>query len=260
MSSCLKIGNRLFNSDRLLSCLVQYKLLDTLVGQVVLDEALKDITLTKEEIFSSLVGVMDTEAPEDFENFLSQWCLHRQVSLEYFKAVVLRELHIEKFKQDRFANQLESEFLQMKPELDQVDYSRIQLNNLALAQELYFQLRDDGADFGQLAKQHSISRDRETGGLLGPVTLASLPDEIRDLFRNPELGVIYGPVPVGNEFWIVRLEQYYTARLTATTRTILIDRLFNRWLQNQTRAVMDIPGTIAVQSTPAEPVPAALSN
>jgi parvulin-like peptidyl-prolyl isomerase len=132
--------------------------------------------------------------------------------------------------------------------MDQVEYSLIQLTNLSLAQELYFQLRDDGADFAQLAQQYSIGRERLTGGWVGPVPLATLSSEVATLFRSEQIGTVYGPIPVADSFWVVRLERFTAARLTEATRADVINRLYNQWLQTQIRAMTQTPGTIAVQT------------
>ncbi|NJP09709.1 MAG: peptidylprolyl isomerase [Leptolyngbyaceae cyanobacterium RU_5_1] len=251
MSSCLKIGDRLLDGDQIISGLVRYKLFETLVGQVLLDEVIKEVSLSKQELFQTLIGPSDTPIPDDFENFINQWCQHKGVTLDYFKAVILRELRVQKFKQLQFANHVESEFLRIKSELDQVEYSLIQLTDLPLAQELYFQLRDDGVDFAQLAQQYSLGAERETAGWVGPVSLSTLPVEVAALFRGGQVGAVYGPIPVADIFWVVRLEQFTAARLTKETRTNLINRMHAQWLQTQVKKVSEIPGTIAVQPDPA---------
>lgn len=247
MSSHLKIGHRLFNGDQIISALVQYKLLESLVGQVVLDEVIKKVPLSKQELFRCLAGISDAPIPDDFGSFLTQWCQHKGITLEYFRTVMLRELQLQKFKQLQFSNQVESEFLRIKSELDQVEYSRIQLTDFSLAQEVYFQLRDDGVEFAHLAQQYSLGSERETAGWVGPVSLAMLPIEVAALFRSEQTGVIYGPIPVNEGFWVVRLERYTAARLTETTRTHLINRMYTQWLQAQVRKVLNTPGAIAVQ-------------
>lgn len=253
MSSCLKIGHRRLNGDQLISALVRYKLLEGLVGQVLLDEVLQEVPLSKQELFYTLIGEPNTPIPDDFESFLTQWCKHKGVTPEYFHAVVLRELQLQKFKQLQFSDQVESEFLRLKSELDQVEYSLIQLADLSLAQEIYFQLRDDGADFARLAQRFSLGSERQTGGWVGPLPLSTLPIEIATLFRNKQVGVVYGPVPVADGFWIVRLEQYTTARLTEATRANLVNRLYTQWLQTQVKTMIDTPGVIAVQPVAANP-------
>ncbi|PSB28379.1 peptidylprolyl isomerase [Stenomitos frigidus] len=248
MSNCLKIGDYLLNGDQIISALVRYKLLEPMVGQILLDEVIKEVPLSKQELFYTLFGATEAPIPEDFEGFIKQWCQIKGVTLDYFSSVVLRELQVQKFKQLRFASQIESEFLRIKSELDQVEYSVIQLTHLPRAQELYFQLRDDGADFMELAQQYSLGSERLTGGRVGPVPLSTLPIEVGALFRNEQVGTVYGPIPVADGFWVVRLEQFTAARLNEATRADLMNRLYEEWLQTQTKAMTEVPGTIAVLS------------
>ncbi len=248
MSNCLKIGHRRLNGDQIISALFQYKLFETLVGQVLLDEILKEVPLTKQELFQILVKDANVPVPEDLEGFVSQWCQQQGITLEYLQTVILRPYRVEKFKQIQFADRVESEFLRIKSELDQVEFSLIRLTDLALAQELYFQLRDDGADFAQLAHQYSIGNEQQTSGRIGPVPLASLPPEIATLFQNDRQAEgIYGPVPIEDKFWIVKLEQFISARLNQTTRMNLINRMYSEWLQTQVKKIIGTPGMIAVQ-------------
>lgn len=253
MSTCLKIGNRLLTGDQIISALVRYKLLEPLVGQVLLDEVIEEVPLSKQELFYALVGATDTPIPDDFDGFLTQWCQYKGVTPDYFNAVVLRELRVKKFKQLYFAEKVESEFLRTKSDFDQVEFSLIQLTDLSLAQELYFQLRDDNADFAQLAQHYSLGNERLSGGLVGPMPMSNLPFEVATLFRSGQPGAVYGPVPIADCFWIVRLERLINARLTETTRTDIMNRLYDRWLQSQVKGLIATPGTIAVQALEQSP-------
>ncbi|PSB16397.1 hypothetical protein C7B61_13495 [filamentous cyanobacterium CCP1] len=248
MNTCLKIGNRLLDGDQIVSALIKYKLLEPLVGQILLDEMLRNVSLSKQELFQSLVGTANVPLPDDFNQFLMQWCQHKGITPTYFENVLLRDLCIEKFKQIRFASQVESEFLRKKSDFDKIEFSLIQLTDLAFAQELFFQLRDDDADFSHLAQQFSLGGERQTGGWIGPVSLSTLPVEVATLLRNGQPGVIYGPIPVADRFWLVRLERLMAARLTSETRANLIDRLYTQWLQTQIKAFIASPESIAVQS------------
>lgn len=247
MSSCLKIGSRLLNSDQIIAALVQYKLLEPLVGQLLLDEVFKEVPLLKQEVFHTLTGGSDAPIPENFENFLTQWCQQKEITIEYFQTVIMREWQLQKFKQLQFAAQVESEFFRMKSDLDQVEYSLIQVEDQSLAQEIYFQLRDDGVEFAQLAREHSLGNEQKSEGWVGPVPLSTLPIDIATRFRHQQTGIAYSPVQVNHRFWIVRLERFIAARLTDATRAQVIDRLYNQWLQTQIQKVINTPGAIAVK-------------
>lgn len=247
MNTCLKIGEHSLDGDQLISALVRYGILETLVGQVLLDEALQQVPLSERELFEALVGTTNAPLPEDFDHFVTQWCHHKGLSPDYLNVVLLRELRVEKFKQQYFAHQVEAEFLHTKSEFDQVEYSLIQLADLPLAQEFYFQIRDDEADFGELA-YYSLGRERHMRGWVGPVSMSALPDDIATLFRSSPVGTVHEPIAVADRFWIVRLEQFTEARLTEEMRITILNRLYGRWLQTKVRSLLSTPGSITVQS------------
>jgi hypothetical protein len=246
MSSSLRIGDRLFNSEQIISALVQYKLLDPLVGQVILDKVIQPIGLSVEEIFYSLNGSADSPIPENFNEFLTQWCQKQEVTLSYLENVLLRDLRIEKFKQVQFASQVEAEFLRVKSEFDQVEYSLMELSDLALATELYFQLRDDAADFAQMAQRYALGDERYTGGWSGLVPFSALPVEVATLFRQVEVGTICEPITIADRVYLVRLERLIPARLTEATKAQLINRMHKQWLQSQVKALIATPNAIEV--------------
>jgi hypothetical protein len=239
--SALKIGDRQLNSDQIVSALVQYKLLEPLVGQVLLDQVIEQVPLSEQELVSALGGDTQSEIP-DLQEFVKQWCQRMEITPVYFKGVILRELRVQKFKQIHFAGQIEAEFLRLKPEFDQVEFSLVQLTDFSLAQELYFHLRDDGADFAAIARQYSQGR----GGRVGPVALSELPPDVVNLFRGGQTAVC-APIKVGECFWIVRLEKMIAARLTEAVRASLMARLYDRWLSSQVNTLMAQPGAIQMQ-------------
>jgi parvulin-like peptidyl-prolyl isomerase len=249
VSTCLKIGHRLLNGDQIISALVQHQILETLVGQVLLDDVIQQISLSHQDLFYALVGSTAIPIPEDFEQFLAQWCDRQNMTPAYFNEVMVRKLRVEKFKHLYFAAQVESEFLRIKSDFDQVEYSLIQTADLALAQELYFQLRDDQADFAQLAQRYSLGSECQTGGWVGPIPLSTLPVEVTKLFGNKQIGTVYAPVAIGDRYWVVRLEGLMVARLTEAIRANLIERLYARWLQSQVQALIATPGAIVYGKT-----------
>jgi len=250
MTNCLKIGDRLFSGDQIISALIQYKLLDTLIGHLLLDEAIQTIPLSQEEVWQWLSGSSQTTIPDDFETYLAQWCDSQGITMLYFKAVVLREWRVEKFKYHHFAQQLESEFLRHRAQFDQVEYSVIQLENATLAQEIYYQLRDDGREFIDLV-HYSLGVEWETGGRVGPVPLATLPIALQEICQPGQIGVVQKPLTIGDRYWVVRIEQLTSARLTEATKQDLTNRLFNQWLQTTVNTLTATPGAIAVQPEPS---------
>jgi parvulin-like peptidyl-prolyl isomerase len=78
---------------------------------------------------------------------------------------------------------------------EQVTISHIQVLDEATAQSLKFQL-DGGADFADLAKEHSISPNGENGGELGVVSAGGFyaSKVFRDTALSLEVGEVSNPV------------------------------------------------------------------
>jgi PPIC-type PPIASE domain len=239
MSTCLKIGSLELTGTQVVSALIRYQLLESFVEQIFLDSVLQPITLSKEEVFRALTGGSDAEMPPNFQAFVTAWLKQRNLSQQYLNEVIYRQLRIEKLKRLRFDRYLQSEFLRRKQEFDQVEFSLIQISESALAQELFFQIRDDQAEFGTLAQKYSHGLERQTEGWVGPIKLAKLPPAIAQVLMQGESGGIYGPFEVGTHFWIVRLERLYSARLTESLRTELRDQLFAKWVKMSAQTLLE---------------------
>lgn len=244
---CLRIGSRLLCSEQIISALVEYKLLEPLIEQIILDHRLSQVTLSEQDITSQLGEEIHEPISEEY---LQRWCKQHQITWDYFNLVMLRDLRIEKFKQVYFQRQVESEFIQLRAELDQISYSCLQVNDSFLAQELYFQLHDDGVDFAQLARRYSLGAERQTGGRVERAALSSLPPEVAHILLNGKIAEVYGPIAVADLFWIVRPEYRLIASLTEDTRTLLTERGYHRWLQTQVQTLMAQPDAIVLEFAP----------
>jgi hypothetical protein len=259
-NSCLRIGQRLLCDDQIVESLVEYNLFEPLIGQVILDQSLADVPLSNQEIYSALVegdklagdqSAGDKTEAASLDDFLMQWCQQHQVTWDYLHRVVLRELRLEKFKHLWFEPKIISEFLRIKPNLDQVVYSRIQVEDFFLAQELYFQIQEDGADFFELAREYSVEAEQHDESWTEPVALASLPTEISALFQDGQERKVHQPVLVNGLFWVVRLERLYPSRLTKAMRSILLEQLYRKWLQSKIEELIAQPGAVALQPQPS---------
>jgi parvulin-like peptidyl-prolyl isomerase len=143
-----------------------------------------------------------------------------------------------------------SRFIHIRSELDQIEYSCLQVNDFFLAQELYFQLHDDGVDFASLARRYSLGEEQQTGGRAERAALTTLPPEVSHILANGRIGEVYGPIAVANLFWIVRPEYRMVASLTEATRAMLTERVYRRWLQTQVQTLMAQPNAILLELSP----------
>jgi parvulin-like peptidyl-prolyl isomerase len=140
---------------------------------------------------------------------------------------------LQQFKEQQWGNQLERYFLQRKRHLDQVVYSMIRTCELGLTQELYFRAKEQEASFADLAKTYSQGAEALTNGIVGPVAIASLPPQIAQKLAGLQPGKISSPIKFQNQWVIFKLEHWLPAQLNNKTKQLLLNELFEAWLQEQ---------------------------
>lgn len=140
---------------------------------------------------------------------------------------------LQQFKEQQWGNQLERYFLQRKRHLDQVVYSMIRTSELGLTQELYFRAKEQEASFADLAKTYSQGSEALTNGIVGPVAIASLPPQIAQKLAGLQPGKISSPIKFQNQWVIFKLEHWLPAQLNNKTKQLLLNELFEAWLQEQ---------------------------
>lgn len=257
MTICLKFGNLKLTGEQVVAALVRYQLLESLLEQILLDSILTSISIDEDEIFEHLTGRSSSLKPNDFEAFLKDWASQeRRSQADLTKAI--RQLRIQKLKQTHFDREIDAEFLKRKPEFDQVVLSLIRTSNQQLAEELLFQLRDDQISFGSLAAQYSEGAERHTQGWLGLVRLSNLPPPVIQLVYQGKVGQVYGPVFLNDQAWIIRIEQFFEARLTEWVRADLRNQQLSRWLRSTLQSKLSEPGQLQIVSSPSEEVAEAI--
>lgn len=241
MSVCLKFGKLELDGYQLRDALMHYELLATLLEKLFLNyEVLPSISVTSSEVFGRLTDSDGSQCPEDaaeFEQFLIEQAELRETSKDNLLTQVLRDVRLKKLRQ-QFEPHVESEFLQTKSNFDQVEFSLVQTSDPDLAQELLFQLRDDQAEFGAVAAQHSEGAEQRSQGWVGPIKVAALPDSLARELRVNQKGIVCGPIPVGTQYCVVRLERFYDAHLSESLRSEILSAMVERWLTNQVQSAI----------------------
>jgi hypothetical protein len=167
-----------------------------------------------------------------------------------------REARLRHFREQRFAEEVEVHFLRRKPELDQAVYSLLRVRDRQLAEELHQRLRDDGADFGELAARYAEGRERHSRGLFGPLPLTAAHPEISGRLRVGQPGQLWPPFAVKGFWVLLRLEQQLPARLNEATRSRMMDELFEAWLKQRLNLLLSgepLPEIAPIPPAPAQP-------
>lgn len=242
MSDLFQVGDRVVTDHQLPTLLQRYQLMPQLVREIIIDRALE--TFPQEQGWQEEFTCTDEEKQEAIENFYQQkkldteekrqaWREQQGITPEQVEAIAIRPLLIDKFKEAKWGNRVESHFLKRKNDLDQVVYSLIRIQDYGLAQEIYFRIQEGEQSFSELAREYSKGPEARTGGLLGPVSLSQPHPMLAKLLSISQPGQLWAPRKLAQWFLIIRLEKYIPAQLDDAMRRRMIDELFENWLQEE---------------------------
>ncbi|MGK7891123.1 MAG: peptidylprolyl isomerase [Leptolyngbyaceae cyanobacterium] len=236
MAVVLKVGNREVTADEVMPLMAGYQMLPKFLQEVIIDEAIADITCTPEE---------QTAACEQFyaqnriaeEQVRQEWLKQYGMTQAQLENLAVRSLRIEKYKQETWGLKVESYFLERKGTLDKVIYSLIRTKDIGIAQEIYFRINDGEQTFAELAREYSQGPEADTDGLIGPVELSVPHASLAGILSRSKPGELSPPTRVGEWMVIVRLERFIPCQMDDAMRQRLLDEQFKLWLQEKMQTV-----------------------
>lgn len=237
MTADLIIFDQIISSNDLLPLLAKYRILPQLVREILIDQAIANLTCEPEEIqgaYQRFYQQQQLDSPEKQQ----QWLTQQGMTMAQLEDLIVRDLKLEKFKQETWGAQIESLFLQRKSQLDRVIYSLIRTQNIGIAQELFFRIQEGEQSFSDLAQQYSQGPEAQTGGLVGPVELSSLHPSLAKLLSIGKPGQLWPPCQVGDWIVIVRMEKLLPTQLDEGMRQRLLNESFSEWMQQRVQQVL----------------------
>jgi len=133
---------------------------------------------------------------------------------------------------------VELRYLERKAELDRVVYSLLQVQEQGLAEELYQQIREGESDFADLAAAHSLGREAQSRGQIGPEPLGDQHPELASRLRSGNPGQLWPPFEVETIWVVLRLETAALSVLDEPLRQRLQQELMEAWMQERTRQIL----------------------
>lgn len=240
MSTALQIGNQTLTSEDLIPLLTRYQLLPQLQREILIDQAIADITCTPEE---TAVACQHFYQHQQLTSEADQqgWLKRHNMQPTDLEAIATRKSRIEKFKRATWDHKLESYFLKRKGQLDQALYSLIRIQDTGIAQELYFRLQAQEQTFAELAETYSQGPEARSGGKVGPSELGTLHPQLARMLRVSQPGQLWQPTRLGEWLVIVQLDQIVPAQLNDLMRQRLRNELFEAWIQAQLGQSVEAP-------------------
>ena len=215
----------------------QFNLLKPLVEQMVAGEALVDVVISADQLEKARLHLLRQRGFD----VIDQWgelleelgCSDDEVIERLSHSIRRRS-----FIRERYEVKAETRFLERKNELDQVVYSLLRLENRFLAQELYLQIEAGESNFADLAKCYAEGPERNTNGVVGPVSLTQAHPTLVEKLRVAQPGVLMEPFRISNWWLVVRLERYAPATFTDEVCEQMCEEMFNAWINEETARIL----------------------
>ena len=218
----LQIGNLLDN-------LVKNFLIYSIAKEIPIEKNIYDKEIKNFYLKNKIIN------KQDLENILK----NRGISEEYLYYQITLPLKIFKFAKDNFQKELKTYFLNRKDLLDEYTFNIIRVKNKDIAYEIYFRLDSKESDFINLSERFSYYSELYPKGLYGPKNLQGINPVIRNKLIISSQNELIQPFQV-DEWWIIlKLIEKKKAMLDAATSKILLLEIFNKYINNLVRNLIE---------------------
>ena len=208
-------------------------LLRPLIKNFLINDLIKDISLSKKEVNDEISNFYDKNSINDNEN-LNKYIEFYGITEEDLRHQILLPLKILKFSKNMFQNKVDSYFLKRKESLDKYTYNVLRLDNPDLAYELYFQLQEKESDFAKLSFEHSIDSNIFPNGIAGPTRLSGTHPKIVEILTTLTPGVLTEPFKVERWWLIISLIERNQATLDFQNSKLMLLELFDKYIEEET--------------------------
>ena len=217
--------------------LSRYNLLRPLVEQMITTDAIAAVNVPQGALEKAKLELLDQRGFESMEQW-SEMLTGLDRSHDEVIDRLERMIRRQEFLRERFAPKAEARFLERKSELDQVVYSLLRLGNSFLARELYLQIESGESNFADLAKRYAEGPERNTNGIVGPVSLTQAHPVLVEKLRVAQPGVLLEPFRIAEWWLVVRLERYSPATFTEEVSDRMCREMFDAWIAEQTTSTL----------------------
>jgi parvulin-like peptidyl-prolyl isomerase len=215
-----RVPNTAIGADRIVYYLSRSELLISYLQQLIIEQTLADWGKTSECVTPS----------EDLPP-------------QQRGAILLHQ-----YQRAKWGHLLKTHFLKSKSQLDRVLFSLVQVADLSVAQELYYQIGEHKHSFHQTARIYSQHSTASKGGTVEPIGLTQLSPLIQHHLTGiaaKELSLLFR---LDDDYLFLRVERWLPAQFDEQTEQFLLDRLFGQWLQQEISTRLDNPQSISFSS------------
>ena len=203
-----------------------------LIRSEIISSHLSNISIEKalvEETKKNYIQKLGLNEESAFHN----WLESNALSDEDFEEISLSKIRIQNFCCEKFDHKIEAHFLERKENLDVVVYSLLRVQDFFKAREFYLRIKDNKADFGQIAANHSEGIEKKTRGIIGPYPIKNAHPLLAHQLRTHRVGKVISPFEIDGSFLVARVEYYERATLNDAMREKMREELFNIFIESE---------------------------
>ena len=119
-----------------------------------------------------------------------------------------------------------------------------------MARELYLQIESGESNFADLAKRYAEGPERNTNGIVGPVSLTQAHPTLVEKLRVAQPGVLLEPFRISDWWLVVRLERYSPATFTDEVSDQMCQEMFDAWIDEETATSLSQLASETTDSAP----------
>ncbi len=206
-----------------------------ILHQKVIENAARErgITVTSEEIQTEGDRLrMDKHLYKASDTI--SWLAEQMITVEDLEAGIRDRLLSQKLAEHLFAKEVEQFFAQNRINFDQILLYQIILQSPQLAQEIYYQIKEQEISFYHAAHIYDIDEKRQKMcGYEGKIQRWSLKPEIAAVVFNAKPGEVIAPIKTAQGYHILMVQQFIQGELTPDKSQEILNNMFQQWLVSE---------------------------
>jgi hypothetical protein len=225
----LQLTDNQISSDRTLQYLAESKLLPQLLREMVVDELVDRVATAEQLDLTPSVAEWDRLSAQ-----IAKISPFQGMNSEQFDAITARTLKLHKFKQAGWGHRVNEYYQSIEHRLHRVIYSVLHVEDGLLAQELFFRVQSGEQSFKELVRQYSPDpKLAQSGGIVGPISIDKIPPALVQTVTKLHPGELSPLFQLDRYYGFIRLEDWIPATLDENMRQLLLDELFENWIQER---------------------------
>jgi parvulin-like peptidyl-prolyl isomerase len=164
------------------------------------------------------------------------WLARQGMTQADFENAMQKDLLRDKVAQHVTGPRLAERFAAQRERYARARLRRIVVATEGLARELLTQITEDGKDFAEMAREHTLDLpSRSAGGAVGVVPRFAFPPPVAEAIFAAQGGAVVGPFPSGQGYLLFLVEEILPAELDAETTQAIRRELFDDCVNEQLR-------------------------